>query len=58
MKHPDCIHYGKGGWCSFRKGKNVTITKTTAKIEYVKMRCTEICRMDGECKFYKNDYND
>ncbi|MBD5357346.1 MAG: hypothetical protein HDR88_10135 [Bacteroides sp.] len=59
MKHPDCKHYTKGGWCAYRKGKNVTITKTTMKLEYVKMRCSEICRHDGdECRFYESTVKD
>lgn len=59
MKYPDCIHYGKGGWCNFRKGKNIVLTKTTFHQTLVKMRCSEIIKScNGECKYYKSDYND
>lgn len=55
--HPDCIHYGKGGWCRFRKGKNIVIAYGTCSETFVKMRCSEIMRScGGECKYYKCDY--
>lgn len=57
-KHPDCIHYGKGGWCNFRKGVNLDLTKNPPVKTYSRIRCSEAIRLGGECKFYKCDYDD
>ncbi len=58
-KHPDCIHYGKRGWCRVYHDEEVTITQKGVEKRIICVRCSEKLRRNkGKCKSYKDDYND
>ncbi len=58
-KHPDCIHFSKGGWCGVYHDEEIILTHKGSQKRIICVRCSEILRRNkGKCKSYKDDYND